>query len=318
MSSKKYLKSLLLILVAIFALVGIAFCVWMTTPLYAFQDAAIAAQSHDLKKFRERVDVHGLVESLLNDLLVEPASTTPGLTSTQREIANGAVIAAKELIETDLINGIENGIGGPPQPHIGMFGELPASASGLIPNEIGGLLQATTKELSGSAGRLKEIVYSRMIDYARTHRKSTLGRLLGCRPDERGIEAKQMLNDFGLTPQNFRGISSYSTTTDGTGNEMCKVGLQFFSPKVNHNVSLDVEVAKGSAFSDWQIKRILNLQEFFMQQGEDYNQEMHRLMASSLSGITDEVVKNELHGVTSRITQSESAKQLLNRLKIKL
>ena len=101
-----------------------------------------------------------------------------------------------------------------------------------------------------------------MIDYAKTHKNTTPGRLLACRPGERGFEGKAMLNDYGLIAQNVRGISSYSTEGDGAGGEICKLGILFFSPKVDHNVTVEVELSKGSAFSDWQIRRLLNLQAF--------------------------------------------------------
>jgi hypothetical protein len=92
----------------------------------------------------------------------------------------------------------------------------------------------------------------------------------------------------------------------------------FFSPKVNHNVTVEIELTKGSDFSVWQIRRLLNLQGFFMQLGEDYDEEMHELMRSSLAGISDAVVKDELKGMTNRITESDSAKQIMQRFNFKL
>ena len=89
------MKFLLLTLLTLFALAGIALCVWITTPLYAFQEAAAAAKNHDLKRFHARVDVRGFVESLLDDLLVQPCNTTPQLTPLQREVAHDAVWRGK-------------------------------------------------------------------------------------------------------------------------------------------------------------------------------------------------------------------------------
>ncbi len=46
---------------------------WTTTPLFAFQEAIFALKDHDRETFEKRVDVDGLVRSLVEDLLVKPA-----------------------------------------------------------------------------------------------------------------------------------------------------------------------------------------------------------------------------------------------------
>ena len=100
-----------------------------------------------------------------------------------------------------------------------------------------------------------------------------------------------------------------------TEEEGCKIQLKFFSPKVRHNVTLVVELSKGSAGGSWRIRRLTSLPEFFTQLGENYEDEMHALVASSLSGISDAAVSRE---VTHRITESQTAQDLLKKFNIKL
>jgi len=311
---------LLLILFVLIAFAASGYFLWTTMPIFALQEAAAAAQDHDLPKFQERVDLNGFVEALLDDLLVYPAKTTPGLSRLQREVAAGAVALAKTGMESELIRGIERGVGGTSRsPKAGYFFEEPAAAGELIAsNDINELLKVTGRELSGSLGRLKEVVYKRMQTYAQSHRDTTPCRLLACLPNQRMAELKQILAEDGLTAQNFRGLASYGTADDGIGGETCRIGLKFFSPKVNRDVNVKVELTKGSAPSVWRVKRLSNIPDVFTQLGEDYDDEMHTLVASSLSGISDAAVNKEMHGATERITESQTAQNLLKRLNIKL
>jgi hypothetical protein len=294
------------------------FYLWTTTPIFALQEAIAAASDHNLEKFKLRVDVSGFVEALLEDLLVYPAKTTPGLSRLQREVAAGAVALAKASMKQELIRGIERSVGGTSQPpKIGLWAEEPATAGELIAaNDFGELMKVTARELSGSVGRLKEIVYRRMQAYARAHSDTTPGRLLACLPDQRMSEVKQVLAEDGLTIQNLKGLSSCRITGDGNGGDVCKIGIKFFSPKVSREVIIQIELSKVRSSGAWQIKRLSNIPEFFRQLGEDYDDEMHAMIGSSLYGINDKAVNNEVRGATQRITESQTTQNLLKKLNI--
>lgn len=297
---------------------GAGYLLWTTSPLYAFQEAVTAAQEHDLPKFRNRFDVEGFVVSLLDDLLVQPAETIPGLSSLQREVCRGAVTIAKATLEAQMVRAIERTVSADHSRTFGFLGEQPANASEQIaPGEIGNLLKVTASELGGSVGRMSRVVFARMQRYAETHRNTTPGRLLACRPEERARELQRMLSEFGLTPNNFRGVSSYRTTCDATGHETCHAGILFFSPKASRNVTITLELTKGSMFSDWQVRRLVALPEFFREQGEDYDAEMHELMFNSLADINEQSVHNQMRDLTDRIKQNRSARDLLNKLHIR-
>lgn len=79
---------------------------WTTTPLFAFQEAIFALKDHDRETFEKRVDVDGLVRSLVEDLLVKPAYSTPGLTSFQTEVLRGAVAVTAEGLYRELRGGV--------------------------------------------------------------------------------------------------------------------------------------------------------------------------------------------------------------------
>ncbi len=127
-----------------------------------------------------------------------------------------------------------------------------------------------------------------------------------------------ILTEDGITLQRLKGVSSYSIVGDGNGGNISLVGIKFFSPRVAHDVNVQVELAQETTFGNWKIKRISNVPEVFRQLGEDYDQEVHALIASSLSGISDAGVSNELHGATERIKASDAAQSLFKRFNIKL
>jgi len=84
----------------------------MTTPLYALQAAGVAAARHDLNEFEKRVDIDELVGNLLDDLLVKPSKTTPGLSNIQRETCDQLVAATRIALNEQLVNMIKKSLGG--------------------------------------------------------------------------------------------------------------------------------------------------------------------------------------------------------------
>ncbi|HEY9776252.1 MAG TPA: hypothetical protein V6C81_20990 [Planktothrix sp.] len=306
-----------------FALIGLLACVvalylfWMTTPFYAFQEAAVAVHTHDLAKFNDRVDLRGFIDSLLNDLLIYPAKTTPGLSPLQEEVANDAVKYQAHKLSEQLVTAIEHGISRAPRvPRVSIWGEQPAQADELIAsNDLNDLLKVTAKEVGGSVSRMKEVCMSRMQQYAQAHRDTTPGRLLACSASDRVFELKEMLNEDGLTLQNFKGVSSYETSSNDAG-DTCKIGFRFFSPKANHEATLLVELCRTGLFSDWRIMRICDASNYFAQLGENYDSEIQQMVLASLSGINQKSVGGEVQDMADRIKQSKPAQSIFKRLNL--
>ncbi len=64
----------------------------------------------------------------------------------------------------------------------------------------------------------------------------------------------QTLRDYGFTKKNYRGLGQIKTTE-----QVAVVPLRFFSPKVNHEVEVQLQLLKPGG--RWQIVRITNLSE---------------------------------------------------------
>jgi hypothetical protein len=203
-------------------------------------------------------------------------------------------------------------------PTIGFLGEAAFASGTNATSDLREVIKETGRQMSGSVGRLKQIVYVRMQLYAQTHRNSTPCRLLACPPAQRMAELKLMLTEDGITLENLKGISSCSIVGDGDGGNTSLVGIKFFSPKVAHEVNVQVELTQQSTFGIWRIKRLSNVPQVFHQLGEEYDEEVQALVASSLSGISDSAVNNEFRGATERIKASGAAQSLFKKFNIRL
>jgi len=301
-------------------LLGGAYLYWMSTPLYAFQEAALALKDRDGRVFAQRVDINTFIDSLLDDLLVHPAETTPGLNSFQRQVGNGAIALAKTSIEAEALKSVDRIFPRNRMRDLSSLGpdaaiaETPPASSG---GNIGDFLRAASHELGGEVSKMQTVVYGRMELWAHAHRATLPGRLLACPARERGTELKQILSDFGLKQENFKGIAACSTTDDGTV-ETCLVGLNFFCPRVSKEVTVNVEVLKGGTSDCWRISRIANMHQLLLSLGESYEYDVHSLMRTSLAGINGASVQNEVKGVAQRIQQSGAAQNLMQQLRAKL
>lgn len=314
------LRNLAVVMILVIVLAVAGCFVFVTTPFFAFVDAALAVQERSVERFQKRVDIHGLVENLLNDLLMQPAQSTPGLDTFQREVGLGAIGIAKESMQNELertiVRFVANGV---PGRQVGYLNCGPDAACAAPVWQVAQLddfrqlINVASHELGGQAGKMKREAYARMVIYARSHRNTLPGRLLSCPPEQRGQEARRIVEEYGLTAQNFRGISSYAGSTNSSGGDVAHIGLGFFSPKVNHEVRVEVEVIRPSAFSDWKISRLSNLQDVFVQLQETYIDDVHALVAYSLAGMSNKNVQHDLRGMTERLKQTDAAKNLMRR-----
>lgn len=310
---------------------------WMTTPLYALQDAAYSAYRHDGETFERRVDIDGFIDELMADLIVRPAQSTPGLSNFQVQVSQGAIALVVTGLARDLkgtirrsvtvgsIDGSESPYSRIGQARFGIdflpiFAPAMAAAPVVRADDIKTLLNVASRAAGSSAERLTRVAHDRMWTYIYKHPETIPGRLLGCHPSQRQEKLRLLLNEYGLTRENFRGLSSCKIFSDDRGGEVARVGFSFFSPRLNGDGEFVVklELTKSGMFSDWRLMRIANVPEIFEQLGLDYYDQIHNLMRYSLAGLSNESVNAEMQGVTEQIKQSGVAKNILQKWKINI
>lgn len=299
----------------------------MTTPLYALQDAAFAAYRHDRETFERRVDIDGFIDELLADLIARPAESTPGLSSFQVQVSRGAIALVVTGLARDLKGSIRRAVtvasldGSEARSVIDLlpiFAPARAASPAVRADDVKTLLNVASRAAGSSAERLKRVAHDRMWTYIYKHPETIPGRLLGCHPSQRQEQVLRLLNECGLTRENFRGLSSCKIFSDDRGGEIARVGFSFFSPRVNGEFVVKLELAKSGMFGDWRLMRISNVPEIFEQLGLDYYEQIQNLMRYSLAGMSSENVNAEMRGVTEQIKQSDAAKNILQKWKINL
>lgn len=318
------LRRIIINLVAAFTVVSITlYVMWSMTPLYAFQAAGFAYITHDLDGFEKRVDIDGIVDNLFDDLLSNPARSTPRLSSFQREVCRGAI----GMVRGSMVTGLKDTIRRQIAPKLANVSYdwsqlvLPAAyAAGQTASvdDFRNLLNVATKAAGGSLERMKQLAHDRMWNYVYRHPETLPGKVLGCAPEERGHRLKELVNYYGLTRDNFKGISGYTTTSDGEGREKALVGFVFYSPAVKHDFTVELELAKQSTFSDWRLMRVANVLDVFNQIGIDYEGQIHAICAYSLAGMSNENVDAEMKEVRQQINSSSAAQNLFKKFNIRV
>ncbi len=316
--------------IADFVIVGLAllgicgYLYWITTPLYALQEAGIAFARHDLADFEKRVDIESFVDNLIDDLLVTPARTTPDLTSLQKETGNEAVAFAKGTLRAQLINTIRKSIsGGTSQEgrftsyHRSFGADAAFAGNNPDMHDVQGFIRAAGKELGREAGKLKNETYVRLTACARQQPKTITGKLLGSPPSLVGFAAKLLIAEYGFTKDNFKGLAGCETKTDAQGNTSSQAGFKFYSPKVGKEVVVKLGLYKNSYFGDWKVYKISNVPELMMSLSEDYEYQVHSLMTCALYGVTNQAVNDEVRGLTNRIKKHVDTDGLLEKLKVR-
>ncbi|MBX9941450.1 MAG: hypothetical protein K2Y32_19460 [Candidatus Obscuribacterales bacterium] len=292
---------------------------WTTTPLFAFQEAIFALKDHDRETFEKRLDVDGFVRGLVDDLLVKPAYSTPGLTGFQTEVLRGAVAVTAEGLYRELRGGIYRSLSisylfpldfSP----LDLF-SLPAYAAG--GDDLKTLLNVAGHAANDSLRRMKMVAQDRMIYYLRSHPQTLAGRLLACPPDQRSQVLAALLGELGLTVKDFKGLDGCSIHSTGNDNEEAVVSFRFYSPKVGRDFLVKI-LLKKHGWEPWQIARIDNVSEVFSQLELDYEGEIHALMRFSLDGMNQRGVDEEMTSVKDELRRNQGTKAILDRLKIKL
>jgi hypothetical protein len=306
-----------------------AYFYWIGSPFFAFQQAAMAIKDHDSALFDKYVDAGNLIDHALDDLLVKPALSTPGLSQLQSSVASGALAMAKSSVTKGALesinkyfstDNIEHQRNASFMPDFGggaaIAAPIQVAKSDGTKEGIKELLHAARNEVSGEVGKQKSMAYNRMLAYIQSHPNTVPGRLLNCQPNERSAHAKQMLEDYGLTPKNFKGLNNCVTTTDLLGRQSSKVGYNFYSPKISKQIIVEVQVDKDLATGTWRIRRLSNIKEVMDQVEEFYDRDIHELVEYSLSGMSNSNMTSDMHGMAERIKQNPAAQNLLKKWKL--
>lgn len=169
------------------------------------------------------------------------------------------------------------------------------------------------RELKTEQNDLKELAAKRMHEYAAAHQNELIGRILA--GPTQGASMRDLLNEYGFQSKNFKKL--YFRKDDDR--EICTV--EFFSPKVNANVPISVElvpVAPAEVFSKWRVARMWKLKETMTALGEDTDTQVCDLVRFSLQDISPEQAATRTRNLLERITKQKGAKQLLEQLKDRL
>jgi len=291
--------------------------------MYSIQEAGIAAARHDLEGFEQHVDIEQFVDNLIDDLLIKPASTTPGLTSLQRTTGEEALAFAKSSLRSQLINKIRSAVSNDGQegkytssrpnfePGAAIAGEMPKA------KDLQGLFQAAGRELGRETGRLKNETYTRLTACARQQPKTITGKLLGSPPQIAAFQAKLLIDEYGFTKDNFRGVTGWKTFKDEKNYPRTVVGFKFNSPKAGKEITVEIGMYPKTALGDWRVFRIENIPDLMMALREDYEYQVHSLMTCALADVTNQSVKDEVRGLTDRIKRHVDTDSILKKLKLR-
>jgi len=202
----------------------------------------LAAQNHDQVGFERRVIVSEMVDSLLDDLLVYPAISTPKLSGFQQQVAGGAVAMAKISCRSQIIDSISKAFKSPVTygdrnydhstsclpadlyfaSELRDICEQPAFAAGdKAANNTantggaaggGDFLRSVGRELGGEVGKLKTTAYERMQNYIHSHPQTIPGKLVDCPPSQRAAILRRILEDHGISQNYFKGLTACTTS----------------------------------------------------------------------------------------------------------
>ena len=286
---------------------------WVSSPLYAFQEAALAFKNNDQNLFDSRVASRDIADHLIDDLLVEPASATPNLSMLQQSVAAGALVMAKNSLISGMIDSLHTSMAANGR-NVSYIFCAPAQAEA---GNFKDLMQAAGHEMSAETNKQKTTAYNRMLTYIQNHPNTVPGRLLDCPPQDRTAHARAMLQNYGLDVANFKGISGCSTASDIIGHQIAHTGFIFYSPKIAQNIVVEVELARGGAIKQWQISRLSNIASLMDQLEPDYRRDLHELVEYSLAALNNKNMSRDLNAMTDRLKKDPAAQKILNRLNLR-
>ncbi|CAN5427661.1 hypothetical protein BH11CYA1_BH11CYA1_31560 [soil metagenome] len=213
------------------------------------------------------------------------------------------------------------------------------------------LLNVASHELGGEVGKLKSEAFQRMQSYVRTHPDTIPGRVINAPATQRGAILRRVLEDHGFSQNYFKGLTGYkivsaseipddeaktdssalplgeiSITTGNTANigaERALVGLRFYNYKLGQEVIVEIEMMKGFKATnnsvedtEWCVTRLANLRPVLDNVAQDYLNDVHELIAYSLSGMNNQNINKDMRGITDRIKNHPAAQNFLKKLGI--
>lgn len=166
------------------------------------------------------------------------------------------------------------------------------------------------QELKNEQNDLKRLAAQRMQEYAASHQDELVGRMLA--GPTQGASMKDLFTAYGFQKENIRRVYFKK---DGDRELFT---AEFFSPKVNADVPISVElipISPGDLISQYKVGRIYELKQTMLKLGEDTDTQVQELVRYSLQDIAPQAAADRTRSLINRLTKSEGAKKLLEKLK---
>ncbi|MDZ4837109.1 MAG: DUF2939 domain-containing protein [Candidatus Melainabacteria bacterium] len=302
---------------------------WIHSPYYTIQQIGTAISKRDAEKFYQFCDAKTVVTTLTNELFLQPAMATHGMSNFQNYVAAGAIVMTKARLDNALLTNIDRLVA--PIPHTSFYHVFPEQLywqGGHCQNvysyeskdpvvklvakklDLREFARNLGQELKTEQDDLKRLAAQRMQEYASSHQDKLIGRLIA--GPSNGVSVKSILTEYGFQTSNIK--SMYVHTED----ERQIATVEFFSPKVNANVPLSFEMTQitpGELFSMYRVIRVWKIKETMQKLGEDTDTQVQELIVCSLQDIAPDKAENRTGNLLKRLGQHESTKQLLKQLK---
>lgn len=311
---------------------------WIHSPYFTLQQIGTAISKRDSQTFYKYCDAQTLVTTLTNELFLEPAMATHGMSQFQNYVAAGAIVMTKAKMDNALLTNIDRMV--TPTPHTSYYhvfprhldwqGEVCPNVYSLSQNQFlsfsplepGPVKLVSQKldltdfarnlghELKNEQADLKRLAAQRMQEYAMSHQDKLIGRLIS--GPANGTSLKSLVNEYGFQTSNIKNM--YVHTED----ERQIATVEFFSPKVNANVPLSLEltpITPGEVFSEYKVIRVWKIKETMQKLGEDTDTQVQELVVCSLQDIAPAQAQDRTGNLLKRLGQHESTKRLLQQLK---
>jgi hypothetical protein len=314
---------------------------YVHSPYYAIQQIGISIAKKDRATFYEYCDAKGVVNSLTDQLFFQPAMRTHGMSDFQNYVAAGAIVMTKQRMDAVLINAIDRMV--TPIPNTSFYHVFPQQISEnvysgsteweginrakLIANKATSAGESGTeredskfdlRDFASSIGRelkneqqdLKKLAAQRMQEFAASHQDQLIGRMLT--GPSRGGSMKDLLAEYGFQSKNIRRMYFHRDEE----HEICSI--EFFSPKMNADVPISVELAAvspGELLSRYKVVRMWKVKETMSKLGEDTDTQVQELIRYSLQDISPQAAQSRTKNLINRLSRTEGAQKLLQQLK---
>lgn len=112
-----------LIVLTLAAVAGGALFWWIHSPYFTLQQIGAALAKRDAEKFYKYCDAKTLVTTLTNELFLQPAMATHGMSQFQNYVAAGAIVRTKAKMDNALLSNIDRAVS--PIPHTSFYHVFP-------------------------------------------------------------------------------------------------------------------------------------------------------------------------------------------------